>query len=162
MKIHKKLFIKDFEKYWSKEIMKRGHIILTRGLKTKEIQRLWMPVNVEKIKGKKYNQTEFKVEYKKIIPQFDKIIKELKKDKFSRQLILSNWNSKKPCNSQLHFLYRDNKLDLIVYSRSIEVKRWKEDILMLTHILRLIAKKSKLKVGKIYQFIASLHIYLNE
>lgn len=100
--------------------------------------------------------------------KLDYIIDALKEDKYTRQACANIWNSidsddlsvHKPCNTFLQFIYRDNRLNLIVTSRSsdfitglpIDAFHWQ----MLLHV---IANQLNMLTGYITYNIGSLHVY---
>jgi len=104
--------------------------------------------------------------------QWDWIKLLLIKDKETRRAIINlNWESDKntldtkdyPCTLSLHFLIRNNKLNLIVNMRSNDIfYGFRNDIYCFTNLQQIMAKELNLKLGLYYHNVGSLHIYENK
>lgn len=99
----------------------------------------------------------------------DSIINKLKNDKDSRQAIVSIYDNKydcyytgkdTPCTLSLHFLIRDNKLNMITYMRSNDII-WgvPYDIFMFTTLQEVIANTLEIDLGYYRHVPSSLHVY---
>lgn len=98
----------------------------------------------------------------------DKVIEILKKDKDSRQAVLSIYNNVDnkvytkdlPCTLSLQFLIRDNKLICICNMRSNDII-WgiPYDIFMFTCLQQVIANSLGIECGKYIHQPGSLHVY---
>jgi len=107
------------------------------------------------------------------IDQVKWVIKQLEKDSYSRQAVISIWDPAEectveqtkdyPCNDWLHFMIRNDKLDCEVVVRSndvvwgysaINVYEW-------TVLQEIIAGALGIEVGKYYHYTSSMHIYDN-
>lgn len=103
----------------------------------------------------------------RIADNIDKVIERLKSDKDSRQAVLTIYQNDvckitkdPPCTLNLHFLIRDNKLNLIVYMRSNDII-WGTpyDVFMFTTLQRLIANSLNIYVGWYRHIPSSFHVY---
>jgi thymidylate synthase len=140
-------------------VRKKGDIVITRGKKTKELSNVYLRIDSEQCQGV-YDEKEFKIEFRTSLKQIKNISALLKKDNYTRQAVIDNWNTDKPCNVLLQFLYRQKALDLIVYSRSIDITRLKNDMLSLASFLRVLSLETGLETGRLHMHIASLHKYV--
>lgn len=99
------------------------------------------------------------------------VIKQLKKDKYSRQAVITIWDPAKdatiestkdyPCSNWLHFMIRDDKLDLTLTMRSNDAI-WgfsSINVYEFTVLQELIAKELGIEVGKYFHLSDSLHMY---
>ena len=100
--------------------------------------------------------------------QVPAIIKQLKRQKTSREAIINVWNSnyleyqpdfnRRPCTLTLHFLIRDKKVNLFVNMRTNDVINLLPfDIFHHTFLQRYVAHVLKLEVGTYYHFAS--HMY---
>lgn len=103
----------------------------------------------------------------RIADNIDSIVERLKSDKDSRQAVLTIYQNDvtkitkdPPCTMNLHFLIRDNKLNLIVYMRSNDII-WGTpyDVFMFTTLQRLIANQIGVYVGWYRHIPSSFHVY---
>jgi len=104
----------------------------------------------------------------RIAHSVSKVIKKLNEDNASRQAVLpimrikdiSEETKDVPCTLGLHFLIRDNKLNLIVYMRSNDVI-WglPYDVYMFTTLQEIIANNLKVELGWYLHCTSSLHVY---
>jgi thymidylate synthase len=101
--------------------------------------------------------------------QWDKLIKLLKKDIFTRRAVLDLYNSKYvlgdeikdiACSCSIQFLFRNGRLDSTVYMRSNDII-WglPNDVFFFTMLQELLAKELKIEVGVYNHLVGSLHIY---
>lgn len=102
-----------------------------------------------------FNQIEFMIK------------KELTKDLFSRRAVVVSifppvdyYKKHIPCISFLQFLYRNNKLNLIVYIRSNDMlSAWGADAFALSKVLEYVAKELNFTPGYLEILSVSAHIY---
>lgn len=103
----------------------------------------------------------------RIADKIDDVVKRLKEDKDTRQAVLTIYQNDvcritkdPPCTLNLHFLIRNNKLNLITYMRSNDII-WGTpyDIFMFTTLQRLVANKLWIEVGWYKHIPSSLHVY---
>ena len=105
----------------------------------------------------------------RIIRFIHSVVHKLKKDKDSRQAsvaIYRNgmdcWYEGKdtPCTLDLHFMIRNNKLDMTVMMRSNDII-WgvPYDVFMFTCLQEVIANELEIDVGDYVHFPISLHVY---
>lgn len=98
----------------------------------------------------------------------NKVIRKLKKEKFTRQAVLSIYDSKEidtynfdtPCTNSIHFQIIDNKLCMTVNMRSNDI--WYgfcNDQYCFSKLQNMVSKKLKLKVGWYYHFASNFHLY---
>lgn len=101
--------------------------------------------------------------------QWQKLIKLLKHDPFSRRAVLtlhnfdnlSDLDSKDvACTCSIQFLFRNGKLDATVYMRSNDIV-WglPNDIFFFTMLQELLAKELGVEVGVYNHMVGSLHLY---
>lgn len=105
------------------------------------------------------------------VDQFQYVINQLQKDPCSRQAVMSIWDPAKECTVEktkdyccsnwLHFMIRDNKLDLTVAMRSNDVIwGWSSiNVYEFTVIQEFIASCLGIEVGSYYHLSDSLHVY---
>jgi thymidylate synthase len=106
-----------------------------------------------------------------VTDQLAYIVKTLKDDLYSRRAVLTIWDPAKentigdsvdyPCNDLLQFLYRDNKLDLMVYVRSNDVI-WgfgSVNFYEWSILLEIVSSCLNVDVGKIHYLANSMHVY---
>ena len=103
----------------------------------------------------------------RIADKIDDAVNRLKSDHDSRQAVLTIYQNDvtkitkdPPCTMNLHFLIRDNKLNLIVYMRSNDII-WGTpyDVFMFTTLQRLIANQLGIYVGWYRHIPSSFHVY---
>lgn len=103
----------------------------------------------------------------RIADKLDDIIEKLKSDKDSRQAIVNIYNNDftkvtkdTPCTIALHFIIRNNKLNLITYMRSNDII-WGTpyDIFMFTNLQRFISFSLGIDMGWYRHIPTSLHVY---
>lgn len=103
----------------------------------------------------------------RIADKIDYVVNRLKSDKDSRQAVLTIYQNDvtkitkdPPCTMNLHFLIRDNKLNLIVYMRSNDII-WGTpyDVFMFTTLQRLVANQLNIYVGWYRHIPSSFHVY---
>lgn len=103
----------------------------------------------------------------RIADKIDDVVNRLKSDHDSRQAVLTIYQNDvtkitkdPPCTMNLHFLIRDNKLNLIVYMRSNDII-WGTpyDVFMFTTLQRLIANQLGIYVGWYRHIPSSFHVY---
>jgi len=150
---------------YKKHFITTDNIVTVRGLKTKETINTLIDIDAETINyaiTKILDTDEYNDDAIRIQPKLDNIIKILKKDKYSRQAVLSNWDPAiNQCFTQFQFLIRDNKINMMVHLRSSDIEhRLRGDIIFFAHKLNYVSKAMKVDVGKMYIYIASLHYYL--
>jgi len=107
----------------------------------------------------------------RLIKQYEHILSILKKDKDTRQAILNIYNFHDdhhdsidiPCTSTLHFLIRDNVLNLIVYMRSNDLL-WGTpyDVAQFTFLQECFANILGIEPGTYTHIAGSLHIYFKD
>lgn len=107
------------------------------------------------------------------VDQVEWVVKQLQKDLYTRQAVISIWDPAEectvektkdyPCNDWLHFMVRNDKLDCEVVVRSndvlwgfsaINVYEW-------TVLQEIIAAALGIEVGKYYHYTSSMHMYEN-
>ena len=103
------------------------------------------------------------------ISVWDKLIKELTIDNGTRRAVINLYENENSlglnlrdvsCTIALHFIIRDNKLDLIVNMRSNDII-WglPNDIFVFTMIQEMLAKQIDVELGDYYHQVNSLHVY---
>jgi thymidylate synthase len=101
--------------------------------------------------------------------QWRKIIKLLKHDPYTRRAVLTLYNFNNisdldskdvACTCSIQFLFRNNKLDAIVYMRSNDII-WglPNDIFFFTMLQELLANELGVEVGIYTHIVGSLHLY---
>ena len=102
--------------------------------------------------------------------QIDKIIDKLKKDKYTRQAVISIYDGKEidtykydtPCTLSIHFQIIDDKLCMTINMRSNDI--WFgfcNDQYCFSKLQELIANKLNISIGWYYHFSSNLHLYNN-
>lgn len=99
--------------------------------------------------------------------QVELMIKELKRESFSRRAIALTWdvekdagNPKSPCLILIQTLIQNNKLYLTAYFRSNDMFRaWPQNAFGLLKIQKEIGEKLNIKLGKMAIISSSAHIY---
>jgi thymidylate synthase len=100
--------------------------------------------------------------------QLEKIIDELKKNKYTRRAIIVHYDLNEldrykydtPCNVVLNFYIDNNNLNLTVFARSIDlVYGLCNDFYTFSNLLELISTEINIKQGSMHWFITNLHIY---
>ena len=104
-------------------------------------------------------------------PQVDLVSEILKNDKDSRQAIITTWfptlddnddlkqPEVMPCWVLLQFIIRNNKLHILVYSRSQNIDLLPHDLKVFCKIQTLVAEKVGVTVGSLRHMVGSLHMY---
>lgn len=101
--------------------------------------------------------------------QFEYVIEELTKDKYSRKAIINinnithkyPDNPDMPCTIAIQFLIRFNKLESFVYMRSNDIHHGlRNDIPWFCHLAQLIADALKIRLGDYHHNVTSLHYYI--
>lgn len=104
------------------------------------------------------------------IAQFiPEIINKLKSDKDSRQAALTIYNNDliantkdTPCTLNLHFIIRDDRLNMVVYMRSNDIIwGFPYDVFMFTMLQEVIANSLGIDLGWYRHVPTSLHVYSN-
>ncbi len=102
-----------------------------------------------------------KEERKWILEEINTTINKIKKDRYTRKAILYNLhesNLTHNCLSLFHLYYREHKLHLNVYVRSMNYnENFEHDMYTFDLILNKACKKLELEKGQIIVFIMSLH-----
>jgi len=102
--------------------------------------------------------------------QVRKVISELRKNPFSRQLFVSMWDPhtdidrighrRVPCSLGWHFILRNGKLHITYTMRSCDfINHWANDCWLTIVLLKYVAKEANYEVGQFCQFINSFHVY---
>jgi thymidylate synthase len=100
--------------------------------------------------------------------QLNKIIDKLKKDKYTRQAVISIYDGKEidkynydtPCTLAIHFQYFNNKLNMTVFMRSNDlVYGFCNDQYCFSNLLKLVSDALEMVPGEYYHFVSNLHIY---
>ena len=103
----------------------------------------------------------------RIAENIDNIVNRLKEDKDTRQAIVNIYNNDisihtkdTPCTIALHFIIRDNKLNMITYMRSNDII-WGTpyDMFMFTNLQRAISLELWVGLGWYRHIPTSLHVY---
>ena len=104
----------------------------------------------------------------RIAPNLDRVIEKLRKDKDTRQAVISIYNTKDmfvktkdvPCTLTLQFLIRDEKLNMIASMRSNDFF-WglQYDLFRFTLLHELVANELEIPLGWYCHFDGSLHVY---
>jgi thymidylate synthase len=115
---------------------------------------------------------EFSYTYsQRIDPQVQNVIDILKNDPGSRQAIIQiydkhrdmyNYGGKHrvPCSLMYHLMIRENRVDLIYYSRSMDwLTHGKNDIVLASMMKNYIAGELELVGGRTFVNVSSLHAY---
>jgi len=100
-------------------------------------------------------------ERKWILEEINTTINKIKKDRYTRKAILYNLHKSDlahNCLSLFHLYYREHKLHLNVYVRSMNfAENFEHDMYTFDLILNKACKKLELETGQIVVFIMSLH-----
>ena len=100
--------------------------------------------------------------------QLNKVIAELKRNKDTRRAIIvhyilheiDQYKYDTPCNDVLNFYIKDNKLNLTVFARSIDlVFGFCNDQYTFAKLMEKVSKETGYKVGQMHWFITNLHVY---
>jgi thymidylate synthase len=100
--------------------------------------------------------------------QLNRIIEDLKTNKETRRAIVVHYNLDEldrykydtPCNDVLNFYIQDDKLQLTVFARSIDlVYGFCNDQYTFAKLMELVSEKTGYEVGDMHWFITNLHIY---
>jgi len=100
--------------------------------------------------------------------QLKRVIDELKRNKETRRAIvvhyilheLDRYQYDTPCNDVLNFYIKDNKLQLTVFARSIDlVYGFCNDQYTFAKLMELVSEKTGYPVGEMHWMITNLHIY---
>jgi thymidylate synthase len=100
--------------------------------------------------------------------QLDRVIDLLKKDPNTRRAVvvhydldeLDRYQYDTPCNMVLNFYVKDNKLELSVFARSIDL--WFgfcNDFYTFSKLMELVSEKTGYEIGDMNWLITNLHIY---
>lgn len=98
---------------------------------------------------------------------FEKTLERLQKNPTSKRIYIPIFDQADvgdtrdaPCNVGFSLLIRNNKIDLTLYTRSIDVLRgFRYDLSLFSFILQIFAKWLNVEVGSIYYLCNSLHCY---
>lgn len=100
--------------------------------------------------------------------QLNRIIEDLKTNKETRRAIVVHYNLDEldrykydtPCNDVLNFYIQNDKLQLTVFARSIDlVYGFCNDQYTFAKLMELVSEKTGYEVGEMHWFITNLHIY---
>lgn len=100
--------------------------------------------------------------------QLDRVIKDLKTNKNTRRAIVVHYDINEldrykfdtPCNDVLNFYVKDDKLNLTVFARSIDlVYGFCNDQYTFAKLMELISKETGYPMGQMHWMITNLHIY---
>jgi thymidylate synthase len=100
--------------------------------------------------------------------QLKRVIDELKRNKETRRAIvvhyilheLDRYQYDTPCNDVLNFYIKDDKLQLTVFARSIDlVYGFCNDQYTFAKLMELVSEKTGYPVGEMHWMITNLHIY---
>lgn len=100
--------------------------------------------------------------------QLNRIIEDLKTNKETRRAIVVHYNLDEldrykydtPCNDVLNFYIQDDKLQLTVFARSIDlVYGFCNDQYTFAKLMELVSDKTGYAIGEMHFFITNLHIY---
>jgi thymidylate synthase len=105
-----------------------------------------------------------------IVDQLKNALETLRKDPFSRRVIVSAWNpvdmdemALPPCHYGFQLLFNGESLDLLWNQRSVDTPLGLPyNITSYGLLLRLFAETLGMKVGKLIGFLADVHIYRNQ
>jgi len=106
--------------------------------------------------------------YWKYNNQLARVIEELRERPQTRRAIvihyhldeLDRYKYDTPCNDVLNFYIKDNKLQLTVFARSIDlIYGFSNDQYTFANLMQLVANSLNLEVGEMHFFITNLHIY---
>jgi thymidylate synthase len=100
--------------------------------------------------------------------QLNRVIDELKFNPNTRRAILvhylpheiDRYKSDTPCNLVLNFYVKDNKLELTIFARSIDlVYGFCNDQYTFAKLMELVSEKTGYEIGKMNWLVTNLHIY---
>ena len=100
--------------------------------------------------------------------QLDRIIEDLKTNKETRRAIVVHYDINEldrykydtPCNNVLNFYVRNNKLELTVFARSIDlVYGFGNDQYTFAKLMEYVSEQTGYEVGQMNWFVTNLHIY---
>ena len=100
--------------------------------------------------------------------QLNRTIKEIKNNKETRRAIIVHYNLDEldlykydtPCNVALNFYIKDNKLDLTIFARSIDLwYGFGNDQYCFAKLMEKVSHETNYKVGQMHWHITNLHIY---
>jgi len=99
--------------------------------------------------------------YRGIKYHLNEVIRELQKDKTSRRAIIPVFNRyHMHCTVAIQVLIRHNKLNMIVFARSVDAEnKMINDLNVYNYIANKIAKKLDIEKNILYYVVGSLHIY---
>ena len=105
----------------------------------------------------------------KLIDQISDLINQIKKNPFSRRLVVSAWNPSDvdkmalpPCHTMFQFYIADNKLSCQLYQRSADLFLGVPfNIASYSLLTMMIAQVCKLDLGDFVHTFGDVHIYLN-
>ena len=105
----------------------------------------------------------------KLIDQISNLINQIKKNPFSRRLVVSAWNPSDvdkmalpPCHTMFQFYIADNKLSCQLYQRSADLFLGVPfNIASYSLLTMMIAQVCKLDLGDFVHTFGDVHIYLN-
>jgi thymidylate synthase len=100
--------------------------------------------------------------------QLDRVIKDLRENPTTRRAIvvhydiseLDRYSFDTPCNVALNFYVKDNKLELTVFARSIDL--WFgfcNDFYTFARLMSIVSSQTGYSLGSMHWFITNLHIY---
>lgn len=100
--------------------------------------------------------------------QLNRTIKEIKNNKETRRAIIVHYNLDEldlykydtPCNVALNFYIKDNKLDLTIFARSIDLwYGFGNDQYCFAKLMEKVSHETNYKIGQMHWHITNLHIY---
>jgi len=100
--------------------------------------------------------------------QLERVIEDLKQNKETRRAIIMHYDINEldrykydtPCNDVLNFYIKDNRLELTVFARSIDlVYGFCNDQYTFAKLMESVSEKIGYPVGNMHWFITNLHIY---
>jgi thymidylate synthase len=100
--------------------------------------------------------------------QLERVIKDLKTNKYTRRGIIVHYDVHEldryqfdtPCNDVLNFYVKDNKLNLTVFARSIDlVFGFCNDQYTFAKLMELVSERTGYSMGEMHWMITNLHIY---
>jgi len=120
------------------------------------------PYNLDQISGQK---RKIDLEFN----QIERVIKLLKENPSSRKVCVSTWyppvdlgNNYCPCNALFQFRIVDDKLDLIVTTRSLDILRgFSENIFEFTIFQEYVSNRLEVPLGKYITVALNAHLYKN-
>jgi len=100
--------------------------------------------------------------------QLNRTIKEIKNNKETRRAIIVHYNLDEldlykydtPCNVALNFYIKDNKLDLTIFARSIDLwYGFGNDQYCFAKLMEKVSHETNYKVGQMHWHITNIHLY---